>query len=249
MSNLPVINMDIKRLPSQGKVYPKDFVIQYRSYSFGEIQKVATSKLNERQVIELILSGVKTNLSKKLFTLNDVLFIGLLRKISSLGTAKVRVPFTNPVTKKVDYHLLSIDDIEFYDIQAPAIPATVTMSDGNDYEFGPMLVKDYLNLVKAGKDKDPVAMYSAMCRNHPFNEVYSFFNNTQSREDGEILEEIDELFSHGIKPIEVKYTFEKGGQKVEKTLKIRLEERQALLLPFREEGKSVRDKIRFGTTS
>ena len=249
MSDLPSVNLVASKLPSQGKCYPDNFEATYRSYSFGEIKYASTSDLNEKQSLELVLKGVKTSMPKGDFTLSDVLFIGLLRKISSLGTAKVQVPYTHPQTKKTEYHIFSLDDIEFYDMEAPKLPVSVELSDGKTYSFMPLTVKSYLNLVKRGKANDVVALYAAMCINHDFNDSYNFFNNTTDREDGEILEEIDSLLSHGIKPLNVKYTVNINGKEVEKTLKLRVEGRQALLLPFREKGKSVRDRICFGTTS
>lgn len=246
---LPVVDINIDNLPSKSKSYPKDFTASYRSYSFGEIKHASTSKLDEKKSLELVLSGVKTNMNKSLFTLNDTLFIGLLRKMSSLGTAKVQVPFSHPDTNEVIYHTFSLDDLEFKDMEAPELPVTVTLSNGEDYSFNPMTVRGYLKIHRLKKSKDSVAMYAAMCTSHKFEDAYKFFNETLDREDGEILEEIDELLDHGVKPLEVKYTSVVDGEEVERTTKIRIEGRQALLLPFREQGKSVRDKIRFGDAS
>ena len=246
---LPKVNIDVTRLPSQGKSYPKDFVASYRSYSFGEIKHASTSKLNEKQSLELVLSGVQTNMNKNLFTLIDVLFIGILRKLASLGTAQAQVPFENPVTKKVEYHVFGLDDIEFQDMDAPTIPAKVTLSNDEEYTFEPLRVKSYLKLIRLGKQKDSVALFAAMCTSHSFDEAYKFFDGTQVREDGEILEEIDNVLAHGIKPLKATYKFERDSEIINRTIKIRLEGRQALLLPFRKERKSVRDRIRFGDAS
>lgn len=246
---LPTVDINIERLPSQGKSYPENFAASYRSYSFGEIKYASTSKLDEKKALELVLTGVKTGMPKTDFTLNDVLFIGLLRKMSSLGTAKAQVPFSHPDTGEVIYHVFGLEDIEFKDMEAPELPIAVTLSNNEEYKFMPLTVKNFLRLKKLKKDKDSVAMYAAMCTNHKFEDAYKFFNETLDREDGEILEEIDELLDHGVKPLEVKYTSVVDGEEVERTTKIRIEGRQALLLPFRGEGKSVRDKIRFGDAS
>ncbi len=247
---LPKVNIEIDRLPSQGKSYPEDFTANYRSYSFGEIKHASTSRLNDKQALELVLKGVHSNMNKNLFTMNDAFFIGILRKLASLGTSKAQVPFEDELVKEPQYYTFGLEDIEFRDMDAPKLPLTVTLSNGEEYTFGPILVKDYLKLVRLKKNNDSVALYAVMCKSHSFEETYKFFNETQVREDGEILEEVERLLDHGIKPFIVNYQIElESGEKIERTKKLQLERRSALLLPFRKDGKPIRDKICFGDAS
>jgi hypothetical protein len=243
-NNLPSSELKVTNLPSGGKAYPSDVEFNYTSYSFGEVKYASTSNLTERQVLELILKGVKTSFNKNNLTIHDAMYIGILRKLASLGTAKAKVPFE--VKGKLHEHIFTMEDIEFKDIAAPKLPVRVTLSNNEEYSFMPLTVANFLKLVKMGKGKDSCASLATMCTSHDFQEAYNFFKNTKNFDDGEILEHIDEILDHGIMPLEVTYQDEVNGEIINRKAKIRLERRQALLTPFREKGESIRGRVQFG---
>ncbi len=244
---LPSKAIKIERLPSQGKSYPDDFAMTYRSYSFGEIKHASTSDLTEAQILNTVLKGVESKFNKNNLTINDTMYIGILRKMASLGTSKAQVPYE--VNGEVKHHVFGLEDIEFKDMVAPKLPVRVTLSDHTEYEFMPLTVQGYLKLVKMKKTKDTCAVLAMMCSNVNFDSAYKFFNDTQEAEDGEILEEISEVLDHGIEPLMIKYEEEVQGEMINRTAHIRLERRQALLSPFRDDKKPLRDRICFGPAS
>jgi hypothetical protein len=87
---------------------------------------------------------------------------------------------------------------------------------------------------------DKVAIYTLLCKNKAFAEAYKFFATTTNADDQEILEEIDKILSHDVKPLNAAC----GECKTEVVLP--LKNAIDLVLPHRSEERSVRDRISFG---
>jgi hypothetical protein len=248
MGFLNTSNIEVKTLPSKGLAYPHDATISVRPYSFGEIKRLAESTLSLYDKLLTIASGVNTNFSKNSLTFSDVIYLGVIRKLNTLGTTKAIYPFTCPKCKTENKHIFDHSDLETDDIEASELPISAVMSDGKTYEFMPLNFNDakaisegsYNKLIGGSMLKNKTAFNALLCKSVPFEQSYLFFNSTTDSIDHEILEEIDSLLAHDIKPL--------TGECSQCKTKIRLPLKNAvdMVLPFREQEESIRSRISFG---
>ena len=252
---MPEIRVATKDLPSKGVSYPKDSWIKHRPYMFGEVTQISGSKLDTRTTYEHILSGVECSFDKSQLTVPDVLYIGLLRKISTLGSTEIVARYNCPKCKKPGQLIFKTDDLEFDELEVPKMPIVADMSFGEAH-FSPMTVKDFLELADKHKESDEIALYAIQTRNMGFEEAYKKYYNANP-EDSQTLIEIDRLLFHSLKPFTRKCTnllpMEKteiggagAGSQCGHPIKIELDGGQALLLPFRRNEGPTKTKIRFG---
>lgn len=241
---LPEINLKPSELPSKGLAYPKGSEITYRPYTFGEIQKISQSKFNHKQKLGFILEGIHCSFEKENLTLSDLSYIALLRKISTIGGHKANVSFKcqsclHPCTEVIDFGT-SESKIEFHDISAPELPIIITFSNNKEYSFKPLTFKSFTKIIEQNLENDTIALISHQCIDGNYKELYKFIENA-TYEDQLLLEELDKLLEHNIKPVGIsckKCNFEN---------KIELSGGDALLLPFREHKESTSSRIRFGS--
>ncbi len=233
-------------LPSQFIPYPDNVVIKYNPYTFGELKKISQSTLSIKEEFKFILEGIKVeNMDALDLTLPDFMFINLLRNISSLGTQKASVDFlcpqcTTPNTTTIEIKGNS-QDIEFEDLMIDELPIIATLSTG-EYHFSPIRLKDYFALIDNKKENDLIAWLAAQCRNISFDEAYEAFFNANAI-DTEILEEVDRLLNHDLKPIPAHCT------NCSETVNVELIGGDAVLKPFRaadEHQQFIKSSIRFG---
>jgi hypothetical protein len=237
---IPEINIQVTSLPSKSLAYLENTIIKYRPYTFGEIKKVSQSKLSIRDSFELVLSGIETNLGSKYdLTVSDVLYLGLLRKLSTLGSNKVNLPYTCSQCNNKSSHILDIqNDLEFDDIKAPKLPIIAEFSN-KVIEFMPITVNKFFYLMDKGLEKDELAIMAIQATNLDFEESYKFFQNITG-EDIFLAEQIDQDLYHGLKPV----SFECSQCKSK--IKFELDGGEALILPFREYKESIKTRIHYG---
>ena len=134
---LPEVKMKVNGLPSRGIPYPNGASIKHRPFTFGEIKKISQSKLDTKEKFEFILSGIDCSFDKLDLTLPDFMYIGLLRKISTLGTTEGILVVKCPKCNKEHNERLEIGSakskIDFHDMKAPALPIIIEMSDKNTF--------------------------------------------------------------------------------------------------------------------
>lgn len=233
--------IEVSEVPSKFISYKEDYIITYRPYAFGEIKKTNQSKMSIRSMFDFILEGITTNFDKYNLTVPDFLYISLLRKISTLGETKFNIKCLCSSCKIENSNTLNIQDIEFRDIKAPKLPINVELSVGK-FSFKPLTLKDYYFLIKEKKEDDVLALLAIQaCKDNEkeFNKVYQEFYNL-NREDGEILEEVDNYLDHSLMPVIFKC------KECKEDIKVELEGGQNFIYPFRTNKKSVRDRIYFG---
>lgn len=234
---LPQINLDVDQVPSKFLTYPKGSTIKYRPYSYGEVKRISQSKHSKKDEFNVILEGIECSFDKMDLTVSDLLYLGLLRKISTLGTTKVEAKYDCSGCKKVVGKVFQLTDLSLKDLEVPDLPVVVDLDCG-EFEFTPLTVKDCFDLIDKDKVSDHISLLATMCRNKPFEKAYELFFNCSSP-DGMILEEVDSLLRHEVAPIE-------AVCKCKAKTMIELDGGQALLLPFRKSKKSARSRIRFG---
>jgi hypothetical protein len=244
-STLPQISITVDKLPSLGKAYPPGTIIQYRPYTFGEIKKISQSKLDPKSSFEFVLLGIETSFDVKLLTIGDFFYLGILRRISTLGSDKMSLPYRCRGCSKTSTHTTDIMNIDFEEISAPELPIIVEF-ENREIEFNPITVKDLFDLLSMDKHSDEIALLAKQCSNIPFEEAYSFINNANPN-DSQLINEVDRLLYHSTKEMKFKCK-EKNIDGVECGFEnsVELDGGQALIIPFREREESTRSKIHFG---
>lgn len=249
-AHIPEIDIALKDLPSQGKPYPPGTSVRYRPYTFGEVKKISQGSTEGRRRFDAIMAGVDCRgIDKWKLTLGDALYLGLLRKISSVGTSKAHIPYVCGHCGSRNVLVLDIGGadkvaLEFDDIAAPALPIRVELSCG-DRVFMPVTVGDFVarldKLVSPEGVEDGIAMLASYCVNVPFEQAYEEFSNVTGT-DGELLNEIDRLLYHSAKDMITNCASEACGKKNS----VELDGGQALILPFRTDQEPLGGRIHFG---
>jgi hypothetical protein len=243
----PVTSVDIKKLPSKGLTYPEGATVSFRTYGYGEVKKISSSNLSEKEAFALVLAGINTNFNKFDITFGDFMYLAIFRKIATLGTSKVQVPYKSPINGDVMLHTMSVEELEVDDLDCPDLPLNLNLSDGNTLEFMPLTVGDIISLMDKGKMTDSAYLMAAQCRSLSLDKAYHYIGSVSNNDDLVNLGEVERILAHNIKPLKVQCTEkDKNGSEVTNTVTIRLEGRQALLLPFREQGVPSRSGISFG---
>lgn len=242
-------------LPSRGIPYPKGFELSYRPFKFGEIKRISSSKNSTpRQMFEEVLSGVDCSFDKEDLTLSDILFIGLLRKISTLGTTDVILKYRCGKCKEVGNHRIKTDDLEFTDLLADysddeaQLPVSVEFSWGEE-NFTPLTLKDYYRLLDNNLEHSEIAKFSMEASHYGegWEERYKKFDDLEDLEDMRLLQEVEKLLYHELKPIEFECNIKVEGKVCGNKIHSELDGGQALILPFRERKVDVKGRIRLGS--
>lgn len=265
-SRIPVIQVEPTKLPSRGVSYPPDVKISYKTYSFGDVKKSSLSVLSHEKTLEASLQGILVEgMDKDQLTINDAFYIALMRKLSSFGTGiQFKVPYVCRSCKKPSEHIFRVMDINFKDLNSSITSMPITIENlgcddngegGKTVEFGLMTVKDYRKIhskdMKEYFNKiDSTALYAILVRNMSFEEAYEFISGLTDLDSIEILDDLDKLLDHSVKPLKatcIREVTEDGKTAPCGTENyIRLEGIEALLRPFRESGRTNKHKIRFG---
>lgn len=202
--DLPLRNFtDLTHLPSQGKAYPEGARVRYRPYTLGESVFVENSDLTLEQTYRFILKGLDLTFDPMLLTLPDALYIGLMRRLQTLGDTKVTVNSTCPHCGGLNQTATETTALEFDDLAVPALPIRVPLCGGK-HAFSPLTVADYLELDRLKLVGDIVAVYAIQCRTLPFSEAHALFENLTDARDVRMLHEVDKLLHHELKPLTIK---------------------------------------------
>ena len=254
---IPEIELDVTKLPSRGLSYPTGAKVKYRTYMFGEIRKASTSTVGIEASLKLAMKGITASFGVKNLTIMDGLYIGILRKISSLNGLQFEVPYVCATCGKTDKGKFTQNDIKFNDIpdEVTELPICCEI-DGKELQFKPMTVGDYLTM-KAGtydsifRDEklDKVAAHAICIKNMNFKEAYDLLYDLADTEDMEVITEIDKLLAHDIKPLDAICKNEIDGKVCGGKNSLKLEGREALISPFRNAEGATGTRIRFGVTS
>jgi hypothetical protein len=246
-SHLPKVSLEVKDLPSKSLSYPPGTTVSHRPYTFGEVKRISQSKLGIKDTFKEILKGVETNLPDKgMLTVPDVLFLGLLRKISTFGSSKFSVAYHCSHCDKGSTFDLSADQIDFAELSVPRLPIKISLSNDVEYVFTPITINDYNYLVDKELADDELAILAVQCRSGGFEKNLEEFNNC-NMEDGQILSEVDKLLKHEVKPVKNKCNNKLDDNKVcGGENNIELDGGRALVLPFRKLENVNGSRIRFG---
>jgi len=197
-------------------------------------------------------------MDKENLTFNDFLFLALLRKMSSVGIQDISVKYRCAKCNFENTEHIQLDKLDFDDMEVPDLPAHLIINN-KEVSFTPLTVKDFFLLFKEGKEKDPVSILAVQCRNMHFKEACDLLYNANP-EDSELLEELNKMFYHGLATMkfscqnkEAKETEMLDGIEIEKNVHckftnyIELGDPDLIVQPFRRDGRTAKDRIRFGS--
>lgn len=259
LNAIPEIKLKAKDLPSKGKFYPRNATVSYRGYTFGEMTKVAGSKGETYEDrVRLILSGVKTSFNPLDLTFNDLLYLGVARKISTLGSNEILVSYqcSNPECNEINEHKFTQASLSFKDLEMGEENidfVEIELTTGKTYKVKPFTVGNFFDLCPTGKfskefhNKELMfhrpAILAAMVTDKPFKEVYTDFSSITNGEDLETLAEIDLMFQHNIQPLKATCPV------CDTVTQIELEAKEALFRAYRGRKEAGRSRVRIVSQS
>jgi len=226
-------------LPSKFRSYPQGATISFRGYTYRELKKFNSSTLTLFDRLRFMLAGMEASFGANNLTLGDFFYLGFMRKFRTLGDQTIVAQVTCPnekcaTTNKIPIHSRNFD---FIDLEAPKLPVVVDFPQGA-IEFRPLTIGQYLDMVAASNVGDDTAAM-AMQMSLAYEEAVKLIESCQG-EDLRILYQIDELFTHGLKPVQTQCV--ECGRR----MSVHLDKIDTLILPFRESKGSARARIRFG---
>lgn len=269
-SNLPMFKVEV--LPSGFKTYPENSTIYYKPYSWNGVKLLTQSKMDTVALWNYILDDVTCSFDKDLITLQDFFYISLLRRVATVGNNKFSVTVacnnivkniikevdTNKkqiektITEKcntVNHFVINDNQINFDDLQLKKeeLPVQFNLL-GKWYHFSPITIGNAKYLFENGLLDDDNSTIAVQCINEDFENILSVLNSDElSFLDGEKTRLLDNLFYHGILPIE-KDSTDKDivCSKCSSKLPIQLDGGEVIIRPFRESTDDDRNGVRFG---
>lgn len=233
---LPEINLTVDKLPSKGLPYPDKCAIKYRPYVYGELVKIAESKLSEQESIKLVLDGIECSFDKLELTVQDYLYIGLLRKISTINGDQYIVKYTCDKCGTDGNYMFESRDLEFQDLVVNELPIKFEFNQVS-LEFTPITLSKYLKLLAEENQDDDMYWMAAQCKNYELEEARNLIYALPP-ELGSKVEKIDALLFHGLK--QVKKPCKKCGNLIASAL----EAANTVILPFRERKGTTGNAVR-----
>ena len=257
--SLPSISFDdVKHLPSMGKAYPPGATVRYRPYTLGESIFAEESRMGIRETYDMILKGLECSFPAMDLTLPDVLYLGLVRKIASLGSTKVNVTTTCPYCQGLNRTPIECTALEFDDLEVPALPINAPFSFG-DHTFAPLTLGRYLDLLDRKLEDDFVALMAAQCTSvDDLDFAIEMIKGMVDPDDIALIKQIDEMLHHELKPVmvtcpqEIPSDTDQGGDEPAPTCGKRYpvaldDVSAAFVLPFPgRDSSDVRRQVTFG---
>jgi hypothetical protein len=260
VQQIPWIDIEMPKMPSRGVLYPAGTKIRYRTYSFGEIKNASASSGAGPAIVQIIENTLRgldvTGMEKDQITFLDCMYLGVLRKMSTLRDGDYEVPFRCTTCGVAGVHKFKEKDLDYRSLseEVTGLPLSVEIS-GRKVDFGPLRVKEFLALQRGryqkviiGGEPDRVAMNALMITNLEFKDAYTLLFGLTDTDDIEIVEEVDQMLMHDIKPLKgiCQAVADKSGVICNTENDILLQGREAIIRPFRAGDKSVRHRISVG---
>lgn len=270
---------------SRGLNYPENYRIFGRNFSFKDIQVFSDSSVPMDIHYEWLLQGIRIETDDPDFTplkmtMFDFVYFGVARKLSTLSSASFALPVERcPGCGQATNLEFSYTDLQFDYIsdEVKKLPIKVEFESIPPLFFEPMTVEGFLFLYKNDllylkKDgnyiydnngamvKDPSALTAIQVSNKSFMDAYSLLSNTTNYNDGLLINKVNDMLWHGLRPMTVKCNMRKGVVKSETELThkndprpicgreyvINLVAEEAAIIPFRGSELFDSNRISFG---
>lgn len=232
----------LNSIPSGFKGYPGIDHIEIRSFTLREL-KYLSSGLTDEQVINAFRPAI-LNINVDDLSFYDFLYISSHINIVTSDDQNWTMEINcQSCGKPFTYNTAKDGFFQFEELQIPDLPINVTFS-GVELQFDLPRVKDS-KIAKTlkkrfPKSSDELIGFSAQCRNLPPEQTLNILENLTDPEDIALVNEIQKKLYHGSLPLkaicpECSYEGEyRVGQGV------------STIKPFRDNGKSLDDRISYG---
>jgi len=249
MGTVPVIGID--DLPSNFLPYPSDVVIQYTPYTYGEVLDLNQPNLKNWQKFSLMLKGVRTTgMDVRDLTLMDFMYIGVARKVSTLGQSEFRALFTckNEDCGERNDAVINTTMLDFEYIKAAKLPLVLkSLAGHSNLAFSPVTIGQMIDMWSSGNDSTAHMMAAQLCgqvrdgKLEPVDQgvVFRAIYNAMG-DDARHLRMVDEWLFHGLNPIQLRCS------RCQTLSSIELDSWEAVLIPFRGQAESDEDFFSFG---
>lgn len=235
--------MAVTDIPSSFLGYPESIDISYRPYTYSEIDDISGGKMNLIDRYQYMIQGIRVrNFDILDMYLIDILYILLLRKISSLGADQFVGHYFYEGKRYTQVYSLT-KDIVFRSPDVPNLPVVCVIHDV-EMHFKPLTLRRYLQLLSVNLEADARSLMAAICINLSFGEAKDLVD-TATDADVVLLKYIDNLLDMGVEPIQITIKDDKleGGYFHGRIL---LDDIDSLVAPFCEDPRVGGNSIRFG---
>ena len=142
--------IQVTEIPSAFVPYPEGTKIWYRPYTYRELDTFNDSKLDHIQSLRRTGSGFYAEgMDVQDLTLPDYMYLGLLRRISSLGTSTFTVSPRREDGSVIVTKTYGLDVLQFDDLEAPELPVNIRVG-GKVMQFVPLTMRLYEELANLG---------------------------------------------------------------------------------------------------
>ena len=247
-----------EELPSKGLAYPEGWSISFRSFSYGEIEKVAQT-FSLVDMYEIGLAGMETEgFDKRDMTLQDFLYMFLLRRIQTMGTSRVQLATVCPLCEQNNVGVYSTHEFDFDELEIPSLPITASMSD-REVKFAPMTIGRWIDVLQEHQGESVSRVeFQAHSMNLAMPEVSykeceEYLAAIEDPDDISVLNEIDKMMYHGAKIFEFKCNqdvevTDESSETCGFTYRVKSSSvLESFVYPFRDEQyeRDIKNKIRF----
>jgi len=246
-----IVLKKLDELPSKFLAYPEGAEVKYRSYMLGEIEEYDQETMSAKDRFLSILKGIQCNFERMTLTVADVNYLGLMRKLLTMGSERVSVDTICPRCNGKNVSHFETKDIVFDPVTAPSFPVRVKLSFG-EHEFWPLTVGDWFALADKGIEVKTSSALAAQCHSIDFPESIEIFASVNDPVDIRKLELVDELLHHNVAVMSVtcnRTIYTEGGEEEQCGMiyEVGLDNAaESFLYPFRTEEDNLSDQISFG---
>ena len=234
--------IDVLEVPSKFLSYPPGSKIQYKPYSFGELEEWASLPrgASPEDKYKLGLKGIKVE-GFDIFDLNiaDYNYIMTLRKLSTYDRARFDLKYNCPHCSEQVVSTQEIQNINFKDFEEfNRLPVVYKTSDGKELVIDSMTVGDAIRFRGSDIPDNSMTRLAFQIRNMSTSESLEYLSDISDIYEIELLQELEGVLNFG-KSQEIDLTC----PHCKKKSTISILGVSALAEPFRKPKKSLHDCI------
>lgn len=234
--------IEVTELPSKFLPYPPGSRIQFKPYSFGELEEWASlpEGTPPEDRYRLGLKGIKIEGFEPWdLNISDYNYIMTLRKLSTYDRARYDLTYVCPHCKERVTTTQELNKIEFKDFEEfDHLPVIFKASDGKDLVVNSMTVGDAIRFKNSDIPDNSLTRLAFQIRNMGTTEAVEYLTEISNIEDIELLKELEDILNFG-KSQDV----DLQCPKCKKHATISILGVSALAEPFRKSKKSLHDCI------
>ena len=234
--------IEVVELPSKFLSYPAGSRIQYKPYSFGELEEWASlpKGASPEDKYRLGLKGIKvTGFDIWDLNISDYNYIMTLRKLSTYDRARFDLKYTCPHCNEHVVTTQEIQNVSFKDFdEFNHLPITYRTSEGKELVIDSMTVGDAIRFKGSEIPDNSMTRLAFQIRNMDTTEALEYLADITDVDDIELLQELEGILNFG-KSQEIDLLCPHCRKKST----ISILGVSALAEPFRESKKSLHDRI------